>query len=121
MIIALRHLLVGLRGGAALAALLFAAGCTTFMGPDVSVTRTAGQSAPVVTSDDPDEDAIGAREHPRIVAAYGGVYEDRPAEIMLARIVGRLLAAADQPNSKFTVTILDTPEVNAFALPGGYV
>ena len=40
---------------------------------------------------------------------------------MIARIVGRLLAAADQPNQKFTVTILDTAEVNAFALPGGYV
>ncbi|MBN9315106.1 MAG: M48 family metalloprotease [Devosia sp.] len=72
-------------------------------------------------SDDPEEDAIGAREHPRIVASYGGIYSDRQAEIMIARIVGRLLAAADQPNQKFTVTILDTAEVNAFALPGGYV
>ena len=64
---------------------------------------------------------IGAREHPRIIASYGGVYSDRPAEIMLAQIVRRLLAAADQPNAKFTVTILDTSEVNAFALPGGYI
>ena len=40
---------------------------------------------------------------------------------MLAQIVGRLLAAADQPNTQFTVTILDSAEVNAFALPGGYI
>lgn len=106
--------------GAPLAAALLAvlAACSSL--PGVTVSRTEGQNAPVV-SDDPEEDAIGAREHPRIVASYGGIYSDRQAEIMIARIVGRLLAAADQPNQKFTVTILDTAEVNAFALPGGYV
>jgi predicted Zn-dependent protease len=122
MMMALRQVLVGLRGGAAAAALLFAAGCSNLLGPNVSVTQTGGQSAPVVQpAGDPEDEAIGAKEHPRIVASYGGIYQDRQAEIVLARIVGRLLAAADQPNTKFTVTILDTPEVNAFALPGGYV
>jgi predicted Zn-dependent protease len=115
-----RQMAMGLRAGAVLLLLLAVAGCSSIVRP-VSVSETGGQSAPVVQSDDPEEDAIGAREHPRIVASYGGVYEDRQAEIILARIVGRLLAAADQPNSNFTVTILDTPEVNAFALPGGYV
>lgn len=108
--------------GAATAASLFAllAACSSF-GPSVDVARTQDRDAPAVVSVDPEEDAIGAREHPRIVASYGGIYADRQAEIMLARIVGRLLAAADQPNQAFTVTILDTAEVNAFALPGGYV
>jgi predicted Zn-dependent protease len=108
--------------GACIAASLFAllAACSSF-GPGVSVTHTEGQNVPQAQSADPEEDAIGAREHPRIVASYGGIYSDRQAEIMLARIVGRLLAAADQPNQPFTVTILDTAEVNAFALPGGYV
>jgi len=108
----------GALGAAALVALV--AACSSF-GPGISVSHTEGQNVPMAQSDDPEEDAIGAREHPRIVASYGGLYSDRPAEIMLARIVGRLLAAADQPNQKFTVTILDTAEVNAFALPGGYV
>jgi predicted Zn-dependent protease len=121
MMIALRHVVGGLRGSVAVAALLLASGCTTLLGPNVAVTQTSGQSAPVVDPGDPEEEAIGAREHPRIVASYGGVYQDRQAEIVLARIVGRLLAAADQPNTRFTVTILDTPDVNAFALPGGYV
>lgn len=107
--------------GAVVAVSLFAllAACSSF-GPGVSqpVSDPAPQRP---QSDDPEEEAIGAREHPRIVASYGGIYADRPAEIMLARIVGRLLAAADQPNTNFTVTILDTAEVNAFALPGGYV
>lgn len=103
-------------------ALLFAlAGCTSF-GPNIAVQQTQGQNAPVVqTSSDPEEDVIGAREHPRIVASYGGVYDDLRAQKMLARIVSRLLIAADQPSARFTVTILDTSEVNAFALPGGYI
>jgi predicted Zn-dependent protease len=84
---------------------------------------TTGDNAapPVADTGDPEDDMIGARENPRIVAQYGGIYSDRPAEIMLAQIVGKLLAAADQPNTRFTVTILDSAEVNAFALPGGYI
>lgn len=94
--------------------------CSSF-GPTVDVAHTQDRGALLAPSADPEEDAIGAREHPRIVSSYGGIYSDRQAEILLARIVGRLLAAADQPNQSFTVTILDTAEVNAFALPGGYV
>lgn len=98
------------------------AGCSSVMGPGVAVTTTDGQMVPLVSNTgDPEDDIIGAREAPKITASYGGIYSDRPAEIMLAQIVSKLLAAADQPNSKFTVTILDTAEVNAFALPGGYI
>ncbi|HZY68916.1 MAG TPA: M48 family metalloprotease, partial [Devosia sp.] len=102
--------------------LAFLAGCSSVMGPGVSVSTTGDNMAPAVTDPgDPEDDMIGARENPRIVASYGGIYSDRPAEIMLAQIVGKLLAAADQPNMRFTVTILDSAEVNAFALPGGYI
>ncbi len=105
----------------AVAFLALLAACSSL--PGVTARHTPTDQVPIADapSDDPEEDAIGAREHPRIVASYGGIYSDRQAEIMIARIVGRLLAAADQPNQKFTVTILDTAEVNAFALPGGYV
>jgi predicted Zn-dependent protease len=98
------------------------AGCSSVLGPGVAVTDTNGQMAPLVSdTGDPEDDIIGARENPKIIASYGGIYNDRPAEIMVFSIVSRLLSAADQPNSKFTVTILDSPVVNAFALPGGYV
>jgi len=113
----------GVRQGL-LAVLLLALGaCTALTGSNIAVSRTGDKPAPAVAAQagDPDDVAIGQREHPRIIAAYGGVYSDRPAEIMVARIVGRLLAAANQPNAQFQVTILDSSEVNAFALPGGYV
>ena len=102
--------------------LVLLAGCSSVMGPGTPVTTSGGQLTPLVSdTGDPEDDIIGAREAPKIIASYGGIYSDRPAEIMLAQIVSRLLAAADQPNSKFTVTILDSSDVNAFALPGGYI
>lgn len=114
--------LVRVPGVSLMGLLLLLGGCSSIMGPSVSVTDTASRNAPMVEEGtDPEDEAIGSREHPRIVASYGGVYSDREAEIVLAQIVGRLLAAANQPNATFTVTILDTSDVNAFALPGGYV
>lgn len=111
-------------GSAAIAVGLLLAGCVSILEPGVSITQTGangGLVQAVPGGTDPEDMVIGRREHPLIVASYGGVYEDRKAEIMLARIVGRLLTAAQKPNTQFTVTILDSPEVNAFALPGGYI
>ncbi|MCP8885390.1 M48 family metalloprotease [Devosia sp. XJ19-1] len=111
------------RIGIVAVSLLALSACTSLTGSGINTARTGDNPAPTVIPEgtDPDDSVLGLREHPRIVAAYGGVYEDRPAEIMVARIVGRLLAAANQPNAKFQITILDTSEVNAFALPGGYI
>ncbi len=64
---------------------------------------------------------IGAREHPRVVATYGGVYEDPGAERAVASVIGRLVAASQDPSQTYKVTILNSPAINAFALPGGYL
>ena len=94
-----------------LALLALLAGCSSVLGPGVAVTQTNGQMAPLVSdTGDPEDDIIGARENPKIIASYGGIYSDRNAEIMLAQIVSKLLSAADQPNTKFTVTVLDSPD-----------
>ena len=113
-----------LRGLAATVLVAGLAACSSFLpGGDISVQRTGeNNSAPAVPAGtDPEDVVVGRREHPRILAAYGGIYKDESAEIMLARITGKLLAAADQPDTPYTVTILDTPNVNAFALPGGFI
>lgn len=112
-----------LRVGILAGSILALSACSSLTGSNISVSQTGDRPAPTVVpaGTEPDDVVIGRREHPRIIAAYGGVYSDRQAEIMVARIVGRLLAAANQPNAQFQVTILDTSEVNAFALPGGYI
>jgi predicted Zn-dependent protease len=120
----LRGVTIGLRNGVLAVSLLALSGCTMLTSTGgIALSQTGDKPAPTVVPQgtEPDDAVIGRREHPRIIAAYGGVYSDRPAEIMVARIVGRLLAAANQPNAQFQVTILDSADVNAFALPGGYI
>lgn len=66
-------------------------------------------------------DKIGAREHPIVLAKYGGEYRNKKAEDLLAVIVGRLVAASEDKQQIYKITILNSPKVNAFALPGGYL
>ena len=64
---------------------------------------------------------IGAQEHPKLIARFGGVYDDVEAGGYVAEIGGRIVANSEMPDYPFTFTVLNTPEVNAFALPGGYI
>lgn len=98
-------------------------GCTTIFdgGPNVGVSRLGDGSTLVPAGTDPSDQIVGQREHPKIVASYGGSYDDRSSEIMLARLASKLLVAAGEGDAQLTVTILDSEEVNAFALPGGYI
>jgi predicted Zn-dependent protease len=59
------------------------------------------------------------REHERILGAYGGTYDDPQLEALIGRTVDRLVAASDRPDQGYTVTILNSGAVNAFALPTG--
>ncbi len=67
------------------------------------------------------EARIGAEEHPRMIEEFGGVYDDVEVTGYVASIGGRLVANSEMPNLQFTFTVLNSPVVNAFALPGGYV
>ncbi len=75
-----------------------------------------------VRASDP-EARLGAARHPQVIAENGGVYSNPKLEDLLTIITGRLIAAgeAGEPTRAYEVTILDSPLVNAFALPGGYL
>jgi predicted Zn-dependent protease len=59
------------------------------------------------------------REHERILASYGGSYDDPKLEALIGKLVDRLVAASDHPEQPYRVTILNSGAVNAFALPTG--
>ena len=59
------------------------------------------------------------REHQRVLSAYGGAYEDPRLHAKLTNIVNHLVAASDKPDLSYKITILNSPAVNAFALPNG--
>jgi predicted Zn-dependent protease len=105
----LRRLLVLL----GLAALPLLAACETAPGTGRTIF-TGGMSAA-------DESRLGYQEHQKILPQFGGAYAD-PAFTGYIASIGNLLArTSETPDTKFTFTVLDTPIVNAFALPGGYV
>lgn len=77
------------------------------------------QRAPGVSARDK---AIGAEQHPLILAEFGGAYSG-PGTAMVQR-VGREMAVQSgisANGSDCTVTLLNSTVVNAFALPGCYV
>jgi len=58
-------------------------------------------------------------EHRQMVALFDGEYEYRPAEIYLNDILVKLAKADERAGEPYKVTILNSPAVNAFALPPG--
>lgn len=107
--------------GISLVALL--AGCQSLLNqtyePNVSPSSNP-QIVDEVQKNDP-RAQVGAREHPRIVASYGGEYKDARTERLVARITGALTAVSENPAQSYKITILNSPAINAFALPGGYL
>jgi predicted Zn-dependent protease len=67
-----------------------------------------------------DEIKQGSSYHPQIIAQYG-VYEDPALQQYVNNIGQELAAKSHRAHLKFTFTVLDSPEINAFALPGGYI
>ena len=61
------------------------------------------------------------REHQRILAAYSGAYEDPRLEAMVAQTVDKLVAASERPDQRYRITVLNSPAINAFALPTGHL
>ncbi|MEH6404479.1 MAG: M48 family metalloprotease [Sneathiella sp.] len=68
-----------------------------------------------------DEGKVGAAQHPRIVAQYGGEYVKEGLNDYILDVVLRLVSVTERKGEPWRVTILNSPAVNAFALPGGYV
>src|SRR4029079_7041834 len=80
---------------------------------------TGGQS--LLGMSEEQEIELSKEEHPKILAEFGGEVKD-PALQNYITSIGTLLAkTSERPNLPWKFTILDTPDVNAFALPGGYI
>ncbi|NND49234.1 MAG: M48 family metalloprotease [Rhizobiales bacterium] len=68
-----------------------------------------------------EEEEVGRLQHPRMLAAFGGAYHDRALDQYVGELTVRLIERSGSPNAVRSVTVLDSPSVNAFALPGGYI
>ncbi|MBY8977390.1 M48 family metalloprotease [Rhodobacteraceae bacterium NNCM2] len=90
------------------------AGCgTSGVRPDQQPETLAARSS--------SDQKIGDQNHSKIVQQYGGTYKNAKVTNYVTGIGNKLASVSEQPDAKWTFTVLDTPTVNAFALPGGYV
>jgi predicted Zn-dependent protease len=99
-------------GVLALLVVTLLAGCASYLpGERQIVLPDVPKQTPAQASDQ--------REHQRILTAYGGAYKDPRLEALVTQAVDRLVAASERPDRKYRVTILNSPAINAFALPSG--
>ena len=99
---------------ALLAAAVLAAGCGT------SVVNPVTGRAERTVMDEKDEIAEGRKAHESTLKEYGVVNNPR-LQAYVNDVGQRLAKQSHRANLTWTFTVLDSPEINAFALPGGYV
>lgn len=98
----------------ALLGMLWLAACTA-----TPTERQVSLPVPDGTSATDSQQPVAQREHARILASYGGVYENPRLQATIEKTVERLVAASERPDLKYRVTMLNSPAINAFALPNG--
>jgi predicted Zn-dependent protease len=74
----------------------------------------------VVMLSEAQEIEMGRKAHPQVLQQYGR-YEDESLQQYVNALGQRIAAASHRPGLQYTFTVLDSADVNAFALPGGYV
>ena len=63
---------------------------------------------------------VTVEEHQKLIDSIG-IYDDVELAAYINEIGQRLVAYSTLPKANFTFTLLDSPDINAFALPGGFI
>lgn len=90
-----------------------------FAAPSVIGQQPAVRTASSISAQDK---ASGAKQHPQLLEEFGGAYAGPQGRYV--ETVGRRIAVQSglsNAQGDFTVTLLNSPVNNAFAIPGGYV
>ncbi|MGB4246691.1 MAG: M48 family metalloprotease, partial [Pseudohongiellaceae bacterium] len=90
-----------------------------FLLSSCAVNPATGQGNIVMTSERR-EIEIGKEEHEKVMQSMA-VMTDEQINAYVNEVGQRLAAVSHRPDLTFTFTVIDSPEINAFALPGGYV
>ncbi len=97
---------------------IFAASTLLLQGSCVRNPVTGGRQLALVST--AQEIGIGQESHPEIIAEYGSV-EDPALQEYFSGIGQGIAKISHRPDLPWTFTVLDSPVVNAFAVPGGYI
>ncbi|BFM14898.1 M48 family metalloprotease [Maricurvus nonylphenolicus] len=93
------------------ALLTFSSGC--------AINPATGTPDLVLMSED-SEIKKGKELHEKLMEGMA-IYQDEKLQTYIEEIGQTLVKNSDRPDIAYTFTIIDSPDINAFALPGGYI
>jgi predicted Zn-dependent protease len=85
-----------------------------------TVTNPVTGRAERTVMDERAEIEEGRKAHAEVLKEYG-VYNDPALQAYVNEVGQKLAKQSHRSNLQWTFTVVDSPEINAFALPGGYV
>lgn len=91
------------------------------LGPGTAVRAQGFGSWTDIFLPESQEKALAEQEHPKVLSQFGGAYEEPALNAYVQSLVDYLGQTSNRPDITYRVTILNSPIVNAFALPAGYV
>jgi len=101
-----------------LTAFLFGAMVLSLQGSCVRNPVTGGRQLALISEQQ--EIAIGRESHPEILGEFGRV-EDEALQEYFNSLGQQIAGLSHRPDLPWTFTVLDSPVVNAFAVPGGNI
>jgi predicted Zn-dependent protease len=107
------------RPGLVLAALALSLGLASCAAVDAPTAPAGVAAAPTAPEPRPAAPPATSPERKRLIDAFGGEYRAPQTEAYLNGVLGKLSQASDVASQPYRVTLLDSPVVNAFALPSG--
>jgi predicted Zn-dependent protease len=87
--------------------------------PSCAVNPVTGKKQLMLMSES-QEVALGAQYDPQVIATFGE-YQDKELLSFVEVVTAEMGTISHRPNLKYHIKILDSPVVNAFAVPGGYI
>ncbi len=100
--------------------LCFLAGALLFLSLTGCAQNPVTGSHDFVMLSEDSEIAIGRTNHPKIMKQYGR-YDDEVLQAYVQNVGDKLAIVSHRSELIYRFTVLDSPVINAFALPGGYV
>src|SRR5688572_13816524 len=74
----------------------------------------------IVLVSEAEEIAMGQQSHGQVQEEYGFV-DDSALQAYVQSVGRKLAGVSHRPNLQWSFTVVDSPVINAFAIPGGYV
>src|SRR5947209_10711764 len=99
----------------AVALAILLAGCASIDGPPSPVAVSHPETSPA----HPMPAQAANPERKRLIDAFGGQYDNPQTESYLNGVLAKLASTSDGSAQAYRVAMLNSPVVNAFALPSG--